>query len=301
MPDCGHRVAPAGVRLLGPRPQGPGPAVGRALPGAPARGRRLPRRPAPRPRGHHRRPAPRRGRGHPRPRSRRIEELFGPEVAHLVEGVTKIGAIPVLVERGAPGGELPQDAAGDGRRHPRHPGQAGRPAAQHADARSTCPRSAGSAPRRRPSTSTRPSPTASGMSRLKNELEDLAFQLPRARGLRGAQGPRRAAAQGDRGPARRAAARPWRRSSKEAQIPDRRDRRPQQAPLQHPPEAEAAEDRPRAGLRLPRAPDHHQDASRTATPPSGIIHHDVAARARAASRTSSPRRGPTATSRSTRR
>ena len=44
----------------------------------------------------------------------RISEHFGPEVAHVVEGVTKISAIPVLLERGAAGRELPQDAAGDG-------------------------------------------------------------------------------------------------------------------------------------------------------------------------------------------
>ena len=41
---------------------------------------------------------------------------------------------PVFVHRGAPGRELPQDAAGDGRRHPRHPRQARRSAAQHAHA-----------------------------------------------------------------------------------------------------------------------------------------------------------------------
>ena len=40
----------------------------------------------------------------------------------------------VLVERGAAGRELPQDAARDGRRHPRHPGEARRPPPQHAHA-----------------------------------------------------------------------------------------------------------------------------------------------------------------------
>ena len=64
----------------------------------------------------------------------RIKELFGADVAHVVEGVTKLGAISVLLERGAAGGELPQDAARHGGRHPRHPRQARRPAAQHAHA-----------------------------------------------------------------------------------------------------------------------------------------------------------------------
>ncbi len=41
---------------------------------------------------------------------------------------------PVFVDRRAAGGELPQDAAGDGRRHPRHPRQARRSPAQHAHA-----------------------------------------------------------------------------------------------------------------------------------------------------------------------
>ena len=40
-----------------------------------------------------------------------------------------------LLRRGPAGRELPQDAAGHGRRHPRHHGQAGRPHAQHAHAR----------------------------------------------------------------------------------------------------------------------------------------------------------------------
>ena len=42
----------------------------------------------------------------------------------------------LLVERRAAGGELPQDAARDGGRHPRHPGEARRSAAQHAHAAS---------------------------------------------------------------------------------------------------------------------------------------------------------------------
>ena len=44
------------------------------------------------------------------------------------------GSDPVQEPGGGPGGELPQDAARDGARHPRHHGQARRPHAQHADA-----------------------------------------------------------------------------------------------------------------------------------------------------------------------
>ena len=62
----------------------------------------------------------------------RINEYFGEDVLHIVEGVTKISKIPFSVVRGAPGGELPQAAPGHGRRRARHPGQAGRPPAQHA-------------------------------------------------------------------------------------------------------------------------------------------------------------------------
>ena len=64
----------------------------------------------------------------------RLQEYFGADVLHIVEGVTKISQDRVRHERGAPGRDLPQDDAGDGRRHPRHPGQAGRPPAQHAHA-----------------------------------------------------------------------------------------------------------------------------------------------------------------------
>ena len=134
------RHPPPGVHLLGGRAQGAGPRLGRALPRAPPRGRRHPRRdadgpdlrrgraPARRPRGHpdHPRAAPgvlRQGRA-PHRRGRH-EDLEDP-VRHL---------------RGAPGRDLPEDAPGDGRRHPRHPRQARRPAPQHAHA---------AAPARRP-------------------------------------------------------------------------------------------------------------------------------------------------------
>ena len=68
---------------------------------------------------------------------------------------------PLQEPRGGPGRELPQDAAGDGARPARDPGEARRPHAQHAHDRGD---GAGEAPRRsraKRSTSTRRSPSAS--------------------------------------------------------------------------------------------------------------------------------------------
>src|SRR3979490_2175975 len=39
----------------------------------------------------------------------RIQELFGPEVAHVVEGVTKISAIPFSSSEERQGGEIPHN------------------------------------------------------------------------------------------------------------------------------------------------------------------------------------------------
>ena len=74
-------------------------------------------------------------------------------------------------------------------------------------------------------------------------------------------------------------------------MPVHRDRRPHQAPLQHPPEAQAAEDRARSGLRLGRAAHRHAVGQ-------GLLRRRSASstrrgrRCRAASRTSSRCRGP---------
>ncbi len=57
------------------------------------------------------------------------------------------GPDPVQEPPGSPGGELPQNAAGDGARHPRHHGQARGPHAQHAHPRR---HAAGQAPAQRP-------------------------------------------------------------------------------------------------------------------------------------------------------
>ncbi len=64
-----------------------------------------------------------------------LEKEFGPIVAQLVDGVTKIGGL-ALSRRGIRAiRELPQDAPLDGAGHPRPDDQAGRSGAQHADAR----------------------------------------------------------------------------------------------------------------------------------------------------------------------
>ena len=54
-PGRRHRAAPAGLRVFGLRAQGTGPPIGRALSRPPARGRRHPGRPAAGRRGHRRR------------------------------------------------------------------------------------------------------------------------------------------------------------------------------------------------------------------------------------------------------
>ena len=115
----------------------------------------------------------------------RIAELFGPEIAHVVEGRHQDRRDPVLVERGAAGRELPQDAAGDGGRHPRHPRQAGRPPAQHADA---APPPGGAAHQDRPGDARhlradrQPPRHEQGQERARGAV----VQVPRAEGVRGA-------------------------------------------------------------------------------------------------------------------
>ena len=62
-----------------------------------------------------------------------LEQRFGKDVVHLVDGVTKIGKITFRNYEEKAGGEFPQDAAVDGGRYPRRADQAGRPVAQYAD------------------------------------------------------------------------------------------------------------------------------------------------------------------------
>ena len=90
-----------------------------------------------------------------------IETKFGKPVADMVDGVSKLDQIEFTSARGGAGRELPQDAARDGARRPRHPDQARRPPAQHAHARRDGAGARAGASRARRSTSTRRSPTGS--------------------------------------------------------------------------------------------------------------------------------------------
>ena len=148
---------------------------GRALPRPSARGRQHPRRHEAGRRLRRRRPAPRRRRGHadhhradPRARSAptsRTSSKASPRSARSRSRPAKSGRR-----------ELPQDAAGDGRRHPRHPRQARRPPAQHADAAVTCRRSGASASAQETLDIYAPIANRLGMSKVKNELEELSFK-----------------------------------------------------------------------------------------------------------------------------
>ena len=166
---------------------------------------------------------------------------------------------PVDHARGAPGGELPQDAAGDGARHPRHPHQARRPRRQHADARAHAARQAG-AHRARDPGDLRAARQPPRYPVDEGELEDLAFQYlePEDYASRWRACRRR--------PAR--ARRTSRRSSSgsttalaEAEI-KAQVLGPRQAPLVDPAEDEA--DRPRRGadLRHHRVPRDHRIGAR---------------------------------------
>ena len=105
-----------------------------------------------------------------------IRKNFGNEVARCVDGVTKLSKLNLAIARGAAGGERPQDAARHGQGYPRDPGEAGRPAAQHADA--GVARSHDRQVRIAQETMEIYAPIAHrlGMGKIRGELEDLAFQ-----------------------------------------------------------------------------------------------------------------------------
>ena len=229
----------------------------------------------------------------------RIQELFGPEVAHVVEGVTKISAIPFSSseERQAENFRKMLLAMVDDIRVI---------LVKLAD-RLHNMRTLSHLPDERRikiAQETRdiyaPIANRLGMSKVKNELEELSFRYlePQTYEAAAHQGGR--AAPRDRRADRRAEDRRIDREATRGAGARDPDRRPHQASLEHQPEAQAAEDRARAGLRLHRAARHHRRRQ-------GLLrrarHHppDLVARARAASRTSSRCRGPTATSRCTRR
>ena len=104
-----------------------------------------------------------------------IDQLFGPDIGHLVEGLTKLKRLDLVSARGQAGREPAQASACDRRRRARAAGQARRPAAQHAHAP---PHAAGGRRRTAEETLDIYAPLAGrmGMQGLREELEDLAFR-----------------------------------------------------------------------------------------------------------------------------
>src|ERR1700676_2204896 len=179
----------------------------------------------------------------------RIQDLFGPEVAHVVEGVTKISAIPFL--------STEERQEGNFRQILRALVDDIRVILVRLADRLHNMRTLNHLPEERRAViaqETRdiyaPIANRLGMSKVKNELEELSFRYlePQAYEAPRDRGPDRGVEEDDRHEAaRRIGARP-------------RDQRPHQAVVEHQPEAEEAEDRARAGLRLHRAA--HRDQQR---------------------------------------
>ena len=165
---------------------------------------------------------------------------------------------PLLVQRGAAGGELPQDAAGDGRRHAGHPGEAGRPAPQHADP-AVPARGPPGEDRARDARHLRAHREPPGDEQDQERARGALVQVARTGGVRGAARPG-----GDppswRGGRDRGAQADDHGETGGGADPGLPGGGPDQAPLQHLSEAEAAEDRSRAGLRFRRP--SNRDAQR---------------------------------------
>ena len=185
----------------------------------------------------------------------RIAELFGPEIAHVVEGVTKIGAIPFSSseERQAENFRKMLLAMVDDIRVI---------LVKLAD-RLHNMRTLHHLPEERrikiaQETLDIYAPIANrlGMSKVKNELEELSFRYLEPKAYEGAARQGRGQAEERRGRHRGADADDPRQARRRAG-PGHQPRRPDQAPLQHPPQAETPEDRSRARLRLRRAARDH--------------------------------------------
>ena len=195
---------------------------------------------------------------------RTSRRLFGAEIAVPRRRRHQARQDSVEHTRGAAGGELPQDAAGDGARHPRHPHQARRSRRQHADARRTCRAEKQERIARETMEIYAPLANRLGIQWMKVELEDLAFRYLE---------PEEYAALVDK----------LQRDHRSAQTLHRRGRRacckdelaenehrvqvygPRQAPLVDPPEDEEDRARPRADLRHHRVPRDRRDRCATAT------------------------------------
>ncbi len=63
-----------------------------------------------------------------------IQQQFGPEIAALVDGVSKLDQLSFTSRAEAQAESFRKNDAGDGRGHPRHSAETRRPPAQHADA-----------------------------------------------------------------------------------------------------------------------------------------------------------------------
>ena len=186
----------------------------------------------------------------------RIKELFGPEVAHVVEGVTKISAIPFSSseERQAENFRKMLLAMVDDIRVI---------LVKLADRLHNMRTLSHLSEERRikiaQETRDIYAPIANrlGMSKVKNELEELSFRYlePQAyEALRISVDAKRRATEGLIEQLKTTIA----GKLAEAQVPGRRDRRSHQAAVEHPSEARTSEDRAGAGVRLHRAPHHHR-------------------------------------------
>ena len=172
----------------------------------------------------------------------RVRELFGEQVAHVVEGVTKLSSLQFASseERQAESFRKMLLAMVDDIRVI---------LVKLAD-RLHNMRTLHHLPeerRRRIAQETRdiyaPIANRLGMSKIKNELEELAFQHLEPAAYEALRARGRGQAPGDRGAHRRAAAGSFAAQARRGAGPGRRDRRPHQAPVVDPPEAAAPEDR----------------------------------------------------------
>ena len=185
----------------------------------------------------------------------RIAELFGPEIAHVVEGVTKLGAIPFSSseERQAENMRKMLLAMVDDIRVI---------LVKLAD-RLNNMRTLHHLPEERRTKIAQetldiyaPIANRLGMSKVKNELEELAFKSLEPKAYEALQRKVESQAQARRERHRRPDEDAARQAGRGAGA-GHRARRPHQASLQHPPQADSPEDRPRAGLRLRRAARDH--------------------------------------------